>query len=484
MPIDLALAAFGAVLLVSALAAGLVDRAPLSFPLLFLGLGFALGPRGAGVLSIDAHSSVLEALSVLTLSLILFLDAVKLERTRERRDLVAPLLALGPGTLLVMAIGTGAAALLLKLPLLFAGVVGVILASTDPVVLRDVTRDPAIPVPVRRVLSLESGANDVVVLPVLLVLLAIARHEAGTPVEWLVFVVKLLVVGPLCGFAVGGGGAWLMTWVDSRTSVRREFQSLYGVGLVLAAYGLGAWLGVDGFLAAFAAGLGVTLLSQELCDCFLEYGAATAEIAMLLAFGLFGALLSTLMGGPRLAPSAALAAFMIFVARPLALGLVLSKARSLSWPARALIAWFGPRGLSSLLFALLVVRAGLPEGMEVLAAVGTVVVASVVLHGVSGTPLAALYARLAGRRTLAEERESTASGVFARDDGGVPLVTPDELSTLLSLPDPPLLLDVRLRSQRALDGRQIPGSLRVAPDEVESWARGRTIAGRVVLYCT
>ena len=485
MSIELALAALGALVLVSALSAGLVDRAPLSFPIVFLGLGVALGPRGAGLLSIAAHSRVLEVVAISTLSLILFLDAVNLEQTGQRRDLAAPLLALGPGTVLVIALGTVAAALLLRLPLALAGIVGAILASTDPVVLREVTRQPAIPAPVRRVLSIESGANDVVVLPVLLVLLAIAQRQIGSVLDWIVFLGKLLVIGPACGFIVGGAGAWLMSWVDGRTPVRREFQSLYGIGLVLTAYGVGAVVGVDGFLAAFAAGLGVTLLNQRLCDCFLDYGAATAEIAMLLAFGMFGVLLSSLLGGALLVPSLALAAFTILAARPLSIGLVLLNARSLSWPARALIAWFGPRGLSSLLFALLVVRAGLPESVQILSVIGTVVITSVVLHGISGKPLSALYVRVVARKTLGEERESTATGLFTQRAPDLQRVAPEELAALLSRPDPPLILDVRSRSQYAGDPRRIPGSIRVLPDEVEAWARGRSLQGKkVVTYCT
>lgn len=484
MSIELSLAALGAVILSAALAAGFVDRAPVSFPIVFLALGFALGPHGANLVSIEAHSPVLEVLAVFTLSLILFLDAVNLERTGERRDLVAPLLALGPGTLLVIVLGTLAAALLLKLPLIVAGLVGAVLASTDPVVLREVTREPAIPAPVRRVLRIESGANDVVVLPVLLVLLAVARHQVGTAVDWVTFLVKLLVIGPACGLIVGGAGAWLMAWVDARMPIRQEFQSIYGIGLVLAAYGAGGIAGVDGFLAAFAAGLAVTLFNQKLCNCFLEYGAATAEIAMLLSFGLFGAVLSTLLGGALLAPSLALAAFMIFVARPLALGVVMLKAPALSWPARALIAWFGPRGLSSLLFALLLVRAGLPHSTELLAVIGTVVVTSVVLHGVSGRPLSRLYVRVIARQTLAEERESTASGLFAGAGADVPRVSPEELASRLSRPDPPLVLDVRSRSQYARDARRIPGSIRVPPDGVEAWARGRSLSRSIITYCT
>jgi NhaP-type Na+/H+ or K+/H+ antiporter len=409
---------------------------------------------------------------------------VNLERTGERRDLLVPLLVLGPGTLLVIALGTVAVARWMHFPPVMAGMAAAVLASTDPAVLRDVTRDPAVPSPIRRVLSIESGLNDLVVLPILLVLLASAQQRVGTTSGWLWFLAELLVLGPLAGFAIGGLGAWLMATVDARWPVRREFQSIYGIGIVLLAYGAGAAIGVDGFLAAFAAGLGITLLNQRLCDCFLEYGAATAEMAMLLAFAAFGALLSTVLGGRLLWPSLALAAFLLFVARPLAIALITIRPSGLSWQARALIAWFGPRGLSSLLFALLVVRAGVPEATSVLAVVGAVVVASVVLHGASATPVSALYARALARRTLGEERESTAAGLFAGDGSEVPRVTADGLAAELERPDPPLVLDVRSRSQHALDPRRIRGALRVLPDEVERWAQGRPLPGRVVTYCT
>ena len=484
MPIEVAFAALGALLVVAALGASLVDRAPLSFPIVFLAVGVALGPRGLGALAFEAHSPALEVLTTFTLSLIMFLDAVNLERTGERRDLVVPLLVLGPGTLLVIALGTVAAALLLHFPPVVAGLVGAVLASTDPVVLRDVTRDLAVPAPIRRVLSIESGTNDVVVLPILLVLLASAQHRIGTAWGWLWFLAELLLLGPLVGFVIGGLGAWLMAAVDARWAVRREFQSIYGIGLVLLAYSAGASIGVDGFLAAFAAGLGVTLLDQRLCDCFLEYGAATAEIAMLLAFAASGALLSTVLGGPMLWPSFALAAFLLFVARPSAIALITLRAPGLSSQARAFIAWFGPRGLSSLLFALLVVRTGVPEASSVLAAVGVVVVVSVVLHGASATPVSGLYARAVARSTLGEERESTVTGLFAGDGGEVPRVTADDLAAQLARPDPPQVIDVRSRSQHALDPRRIPGAVRVPPDQVERWARGRARPGKAVTYCT
>lgn len=118
-------------------------------------------------------------------------------------------------------------------------------------------RDERVPGPVRRALALEAGMNDIVVLPIVLVLTAIARAEVGGAVGWAVFLLQLFVIGPLAGFAIGGGGSWLMNAVDRRLGIRREYQALYGLGLVLAAYVAGTAVGGDGFLAAFAAGAAV-----------------------------------------------------------------------------------------------------------------------------------------------------------------------------------------------------------------------------------
>jgi NhaP-type Na+/H+ or K+/H+ antiporter len=485
LKLETAFAVIAGILIVSALAAGLVERAPLSFPMLFLGLGFLVGDRGLELVSIGLDNDVLRVVAVVTLALVLFLDAVNLELTELRRDWLVPFLALGPGTLLVIGLLTGAGMLLLHVPVVLALLLGTILASTDPVVLRDVLRDTRLPRSVRQALSVEAGTNDIVVLPILLVLIAIAHADLGGPAEWLTFLGQLFVLGPAAGFVVGAAGSWIMGWVDQRFHIRREYQSLYGIGLVLAAYVAGEAVGGDGFLAAFAAGLAVTALNQTLCDCFLEFGQVIAEMTMLLAFVLFGALLSTMLGDVPLLPTLALAALAIFVIRPLAVLLVLRLGGAgLSRYASRFIAWFGPRGLNSLLFALLVVQEGVPGGEELLAVIGVVVVVSVVAHGATATPLSSWYARKARQETLAEERAGTAAELFVHTPDDVPRVTPAELAERLAGPDPPLVLDVRSRSEYERDGVRIPGSVRVLPDQVAEWAADRLRDQPFVLYCT
>ena len=484
MAIPVGFGVLALILLLSALVAGLVERAPVSFPILFLLIGVALGPLGARLVPADPYSPLLQVVGILTLSLILFLDGISLETAEKRKDLVVPLLTLGPGTLLVGAMTAAAAYFLLHLSLPLAILVGAILASTDPVVLRDVLRDTRIPTPVRQALSLESGANDVVVLPIILVMLAIVTHRVGGTQDWIIFLLKLLLVGPALGAVVGGVGAWLMAEVDQRVPIRREYQSIYGIGLVLGAYAAGVTVGVDGFLAAFAAGLAVTLFNQRLCDCFLEFGQVTAEISMLLSFVLFGALLSVSVAGPLLLPSLALAAIVIFVARPAAMVAVLARLRAMSWPARGLIAWFGPRGLNCLLFALLLVDAGAPQALQLMAVIGTVVLVSVALHGASATPIANAYGRLLTRRTLGEERESGVTAAFSPDEPDVARIDVDELNRRLNSDGPPLVVDVRTRSEYVRELAQIPASIRVLPDQVGEWLRSAPRDRELIFYCS
>ena len=485
LELETAFGLIAGVLVVSALAAGLVERAPLSFPMLFLGLGFLLGDRGLQLVSIGLDNDVREVVAVVALALVLFLDAINLELAELRRDWLVPVLVLGPGTLLVIVLLAGLGTLLLELPLVLALLLGTILASTDPVVLRDVLRDLRIPRSVRRTLSVEAGTNDIVVLPLLLVLIAVAHADLGGVTDWLVFVAQLFVLGPAAGFAVGAAGSWVMDRVDRRFQIRREYQSLYGIGLVLRSFVAGEAVGGDGFLAAFAAGLAVTVVNQTLCDCFLDFGQVLAEMTMLLAFVLFGALLSTVLGEVPLLPTLVLAALAILVIRQVAIQLVLRLGRAgLSRYARRFIAWFGPRGLNSLLFALLVVEQAVPGGEQLFAVVGTVVLVSVVAHGITATPFSSWYVRKISQQTLAEERAGTPAELFTQSPGDIPRVTPAVLAERLAGPNPPVVLDVRSRSEYDRDGVRIPGSVRVLPDQVAEWAADRLRDQPYVLYCT
>src|SRR5262249_55543555 len=184
MELALGLGVLALVLMACALASGIVERVPISFPMIFIGLGFVLGPNGIGLIRLTPDNQVLHVVAVLTLSLVLFLDAVILERARGRHDLLVPLLTLGPGTLLVIGVTMAASMLLLHLPVGLALLLAAILAPADPVVLRDVTQDVRLPTVVRRALSIEAGANDAGVLAGRLGLCALPGHLPGAAPDW------------------------------------------------------------------------------------------------------------------------------------------------------------------------------------------------------------------------------------------------------------------------------------------------------------
>ena len=471
------------VLILSALASGFVERAPLSFPMIFMGIGAVIGGRGLGLIDLGAHDPVLEALGIITLSLVLFLDALNLRLEEFGSEWIIPVLALGPGTIMTVAIVAGASVWLFGFKWSVALLLGAILASTDPVVLREVIRDRRIPGSVRRSLIVEAGTNDLVVLPAVLILATVVAGTAGGLGGWAEFLARLLVLSPAVGVVIGAAGAAAMSWVDRKHQIRSEFQALYGVGLVLASYGAADALGGDGFLAAFAAGFAVSSLNFDLCDCFLEYGEVTSEMAMLLSFVLFGALISELISTIDLATTALFALIVIFIARPLSMTIVLSRAR-VSNVARGFIAWFGPRGLNSLLLALIVVQMGLSQGEEILAIAGGVVAISVLLHGSTATPLAAWYGRRVDHEVLEEERSGTASDLFYDAAEDSPLISVNELADLLASAEPPIVLDVRTRSQRERDTGMIPGSVRIESGDVVDWIREQDRKRLVVAYCT
>ena len=168
-----ALALVGVVILIAALLSGLVERSGVPQVAIFLGLGAALGPAGLGALDVGLDSPQLHVVATLSLALILFTDALGLDLRQAREHKLLALLALGPGTLISAALYAAAAWWLLDLSPPAAAILGAALASTDPVLLKGLLRRPSLPAGARNALRLESGLNDVVLLPIVLVALAL-----------------------------------------------------------------------------------------------------------------------------------------------------------------------------------------------------------------------------------------------------------------------------------------------------------------------
>lgn len=241
--LDTALALLAVVLILAALASGLVVRAPLSFPMIFLFLGMLLGEHGVGLIAIHPEDPTLEAVAIVSLSLVLFIDAVQMRLDELRTNWLPPVLTTGPGTLITIGLVGAAAYGIFDLSVVSALLVGASLSSLDPVVVRDVVRDTRIPGAIRQTLRLEGGTNDLVVLPTILVLIAISQADVGGVAGWAEFFGRLFVLGPVAGLVVGGLGSWAIGAADRRHPVPTEYQALFGIGLVFAAFVAGEQVG-------------------------------------------------------------------------------------------------------------------------------------------------------------------------------------------------------------------------------------------------
>src|ERR1043166_4723063 len=174
------LALIGIVIVVSALLSGLIDRSGLPQVAVFIAIGAALGPAGLGVFNTTLGSPLVYVVSTLSLTLVLFTDAVALNINEVRRYKGLAFRMLGPGTILCAALTAVAAWWLLKVPPASAAILGAALASTDPVLLRGLLRRRDLPIEAKQALQLESGLNDVVLLPVVVIAIAFALHENVT----------------------------------------------------------------------------------------------------------------------------------------------------------------------------------------------------------------------------------------------------------------------------------------------------------------
>ncbi len=504
-----ALALIGLVILISSLLSGLVERSGLPQVAIFLLLGAVLGPAGLNLVELSLESRALEVIATLGLVLVLFSDAIGLDvgEVREQRRLAA--LILGPGTLLPAALIALAAWWLLGLSAPAAAILGAALASTDPVLLRTLVRHSALPPSARLGLRLESGMNDVILLPIVVLSMLALQAGGSAPLSEVGSrAVGLFLLGPALGAFSGWAGISLLDQARRRVGVRRDYESLYALGVAFTAFAAAEAMGGSGFLAAFAAGLVIAALDVELCDCFLDYGEASAEMFLLLTFVAFGAgLIWT--GLAQATGRTLLFAGVALVARTLVMIPVLRLAR-LDGNACRIIAWFGPRGLSSLLLVLLPVFAGVPGSDRLFAITCLVVLLSVVVHG-GGIAwfLGRLGARAAGRNGGRTERQGDPTDVAAAVAVGetsppaseAPAVTPAlrtgdpadperitiaEMLALQSTGEPVVLLDVRTERSYRESAKMAIGAVRFPPDDAVRLARERGLNrdATLVLYCT
>jgi NhaP-type Na+/H+ or K+/H+ antiporter len=484
------IALIGIVVVVASLLSSTLERRAVPLVVVFLAIGVLLGPGGLGLVDIGFDSPELRALAVLALALVLFTDAVTLDlvEVRSRRRLVLTLI--GPGTLLPAVLLSVAAIFLLDLPVPAAAILGAALASTDPVLLRGALRSRALPENTRIALRMETGMNDILLLPIVVIAALMLKGSGGAPIEGAAGrtiaqdLVGLFLLGPVLGVLVGWFGITALSRVRSSIGVRRDYESLYALGLAFCAFAAAESVGGSGFVAAFAAGFMIDARDTELCDCFMEYGEATAEMFLLLTFVALGTHviwtgLDVIHGRTLLFALIALGV-RTAVLYPMLGGLGLPERD------RRLIAWMGPRGLSSLLLALLPVFAGAPGAEGLFSVACLVVLLSLVVHG-GGI---AWLIRLKGATAPSSSATSASPATSVAAVGSPPAaeaerITLDELRELERLGQRMVIADARKDASYYGEGRKAAGAVRLDRDDPVRDAEVRKLPRDAIIavYC-
>ncbi|HET6977419.1 MAG TPA: cation:proton antiporter [Pyrinomonadaceae bacterium] len=490
------LAIIGIVIIVSALLSGLVDRSGLPQVAVFILIGAALGPLGFGVFDMQLDSPVLRIVATLSLTLVLFTDAVTLNTKELRRRTALAFRMLGPGTIVCAALTALAAWWLLGIAPASAAILGAALASTDPVLLRSLLRRRDIPLEARHALQLESGLNDVVLLPIVVVAIALTGQHDSATTSFAKMGFGLFILGPGAGIAIGLIAVSALDLIRKRIGIRRDYESLYSIGVAFSAFAAAEAVHGSGFLAAFAAGLTIAALDVELCDCFIEYGGVTAEMLLLFTFVIFGSSLIWTGFTGLDARTVIFAVFTILIRVPVYLLSLIGS--TVDRRGRLLIAWYGPRGLSSLLLILLAVFAGVAGSDRLFRVSALIVLISIVVHGAS--PM--LLTRIAPTTGPDEPKEPPPPSppepkpepakqsrslpiVEATESVGKQSITLEEFQQLEKSGEKVVLLDVRTERSRDPSEFQAKGSVRLAPESVVAQAREKNLPKEawLIAYC-
>jgi len=387
--VAVAIVAFG-------LVSGRAERSVVTPPMVFVLFGLLVGPFALGFVGFDFETPWVHILAELTLVVVLFTDAARIDLKLLRREHDLPVRLLIIGLPLTIVAGTLTAALLFDgLGLWEAAVLAAILSPTDAALGQAVISLPQVPVRIRQALNVESGLNDGLMLPVLLILLSCAGAAEGqhTFGYWSQFAARQVILGPLIGIAVGYIGGKLVERATTSGWMSHVFQQLSALGLALFSYAAAEMVGGNGFIAAFCAGLVIGNFCRATCSCVHEFAEAEGQLLTLLIFMVFGVAMLP-VGLNHLTPTVLLySALSLTVVRmvPAALALL---GLGLRWDTVSFLGWFGPRGIASILFALLVLEhSDLAVADEILTVVITTVALSVAVHGLTAYPGALWYAR-------------------------------------------------------------------------------------------
>jgi NhaP-type Na+/H+ or K+/H+ antiporter len=393
---ETAAAVLGALLVGGALLSGIARRSFLSLTAIFVLVGVILGRGGLEVIDIDPGSAFVRDLAITALVLILFRDGLEVEAEMLQKAWHLPFrkLVLGmPITAAIVALATKA---FTDLTWTEAFLVGVLLSPTDPVLSSSVVNNPRVPRIIRHSLNLESGLNDGLALPPVLALLA--ALSADNDFTWWKFVLQDLTLGIAYGVIIG----YLASRVLPRghkldSSIPAHQRAVYALGVAFLTYGLTTLKPHgNGIIAVFVCAIVLGIRRPDIRHYFKQ-SEDIIEIVKLGIFVVFGSLLTLdgLFGDGWAA--VAVVVVTLLVARTVAVWIALA-GTGVDRAEKAFMAWFGPKGVATMTFSLLVLAEAIPQGERIFNLAALTVVCSIVVHGLTDTPGAEWIGRRAERR--------------------------------------------------------------------------------------
>jgi sodium/hydrogen antiporter len=378
-------AVLGGLLVLGALLSGIAHRTIVSLAAVFVLAGFVLGDGATGVLHLRATSGFVSDLASVALIVILFRDGLEVDAAFLQRQWQLPLRKLAiamPVTAIVVALLTR---WLIGLSWSECFLLGALLSPTDPVLSSGVVTDSRVPYVIRHSLNLESGLNDGLALPAVLAFAA-ALEPGHSDFVWWHYVLQDVGLGLAYGLVCGLIGSLLMPRGEDqpeRDGIPGHQRALYGLGVAFATYGAAVLPPHgNGFIAVFVAAIVIGIRRPDLRRAFAEDAQELVEIVKLGIFTVFGSLLTIhgLFGDGW--GAVAIAAGALLLARPVAIGIALAGTR-MSIAGKAFMAWFGPKGVATMAFSLLILSRGVQAGGRIFNIAALTVFASIVVHGLS-----------------------------------------------------------------------------------------------------
>lgn len=374
----------------------LSEISPITAPMVFVSIGMLTGELGLNWFAFDMDLKLLEILAEVTLIIILFVDAVDIDRKSLLSMTSLPARLLLIGLPLTMVFG-----FLTAIPffpgenLWLIAAMAFMLSPTDAALGQAVISTKQVPEKTRYAIDVESGLNDGIALPPVLACLAVLTAKPGADFElafWGTFALKQICYGVIAGIAIGWTGGKLTEHAAKRKWMNDLFERLTSVSLALLAYAITEQLGGNGFIGAFFAGLSLGVSNQKIRSRVEEFGNAEGQLLSLFVFFLFGMIIV-----PEALPFwdlntliYALLSLTVIRMLPVAIALIGVHART---GAVLFVGWFGPRGIASILYLLMTVdKMDFKDHASVLSVIVLTVLISIFLHGLSAVPLSNLYA--------------------------------------------------------------------------------------------